>query len=224
MLTDSYIHKGKRKELVGVLRRKHITDETVLAAILKVPRHLFVPELESAFHALVYEDRALPIISGQTISQPYTVAYQTELLEIKEGDKVLEIGTGSGYQSAVLHDCGAKVFSIERHEALHILTGNILHKLGYEGIQLKYGDGFEGWPDAAPFEKIIVTAAAPDIPEKLLQQLKNGGYMVFPLNDNKGVQNMVRITKTESSSYTTEIFDTFEFVPMLKGTVDQPNR
>jgi protein-L-isoaspartate(D-aspartate) O-methyltransferase len=210
---DTYRHKGLRKKLVDSIREKGITNEDVLKAIMNIPRHFF---LDTALDHIAYEDRAFPIQEGQTISQPYTVAYQTQLLEVEPYDKILEIGTGSAYQAAVLAELGANVFTIERQKKLFELNKQFIFKSKYPNIKFFYGDGFEGLPTYAPFDKILITAAAPFIPPKLLQQLKAGGKMVLPLDDD-GVQKMVRITKNEDGSFVEETFSNFSFVPMLKG-------
>ena len=210
---DTYIHKGMRKKLVDQLRSKGITDENVLAAINNIPRHFF---LDSAFDKIAYEDRAFPIAEGQTISQPYTVAYQTELLQVKRNDKVLEIGTGSAFQASVLAEMGARVFTIERQKKLFDLNKNFVFKTKYPNIKFFYGDGFEGLISFAPFDKILITAAAPFVPPKLMAQLKTGGVMVLPLNEGDS-QRMLRLTKTEDGTFTEEQFDYFSFVPMLSG-------
>jgi protein-L-isoaspartate(D-aspartate) O-methyltransferase len=215
-LEDSPLMEGKRKTLAKIVRNKGIVDENVLRAIETLPRHFFVPGRGLEYQQ-AYDDKALQIGSGQTISQPYTVAYQTELLEIQPHDKVLEIGTGSGYQAAVLATMGAEVYTIERHKSLHEETKLLLQYLGLdENIHLYYGDGFEGIPEQSPFDKILITAAAPEVPPKLLAQLKVGGIMVLPLGEGR-TQQMVRITKTGNKDYRTEVFDDFAFVPMLKG-------
>jgi protein-L-isoaspartate(D-aspartate) O-methyltransferase len=210
---DTYRHKGLRKKLVGILKEKGIVDENVLAAILTIPRHFF---LDSAFDEIAYEDRAFPISEGQTISQPYTVAYQSQLLEIKHFDKVLEIGTGSIYQATVLAEMGASVFTIERQRNLFEATKKYIFKAKYPNLKFFYGDGFEGLPTFAPFDKIIITAAAPFIPPKLIEQLKPGGKMVLPINEGES-QRMIRIIKNEDGTYSKESFDRFIFVPMLAG-------
>ncbi|HEY8399562.1 MAG TPA: protein-L-isoaspartate(D-aspartate) O-methyltransferase [Flavihumibacter sp.] len=210
---DTYRHKGLRKKLVDQLREKGITDERVLDAILNLPRHYF---LDSAFDEKAYEDKAFPIAVGQTISQPYTVAYQTQLLEVKPFDKVLEIGTGSAYQACVLAEMGAQVFTIERQKALFDQNKQFAFIRKYPNIKYFYGDGFEGLPTFAPFDKVIITAAAPYIPEKLVAQMKTGGRMVIPVGEGK-VQRMLRLTKQADGSYTEEEFDNFSFVPMLGG-------
>jgi protein-L-isoaspartate(D-aspartate) O-methyltransferase len=210
---DQYRHKGLRKKLVEELREKGITDEQVLDAINKIPRHFF---LESAFDNIAYIDKAYPIGEGQTISQPYTVAYQTQLLQCKTFNKVLEIGTGSGYQAAVLAALGVQVFTIERQKKLFDANRSFGYLQKMSNIKCFYGDGFEGLPTYAPFDKIIITAAAPHIPDKLLQQLKVGGVMVIPLNEGDK-QRMLRITRNADSSYTEQKYDEFSFVPMLTG-------
>lgn len=214
-IEDTYRHKGMRQQLVDLLRRKDITDENVLNAINDVPRHIF---LDSSFVELAYQDMAFPIGSGQTISQPHTVAFQSQLLEVSKGMKVLEIGTGSGYQACVLAAMGAKVFSIERQRNLYFKTKEILEKLPYR-IKTFLGDGFEGLPTYAPFDRIIITAGAPEIPQKLIEQLNTGGIMVIPIDDEKGTgQKMLRIKKRQDNTIESEEFGDFRFVPMLKGT------
>jgi protein-L-isoaspartate(D-aspartate) O-methyltransferase len=210
---DTYQHKGLRKKLIDILREKGITDEMVLDAINTIPRHYF---LDSAFDKIAYEDRAFPIAEGQTISQPYTVAYQTQLLQVKPQEKILEIGTGSIYQATVLAEMGAKVFTIERQKALFDKTKQFVLKSKYPGIKFFYGDGFEGLPTYAPFDKVIITAAAPFIPPKLISQLKPGGTMVIPVDAGEH-QRMLRIIKKEDGSTTEETFENFSFVPMLAG-------
>ncbi|RTL56297.1 MAG: protein-L-isoaspartate(D-aspartate) O-methyltransferase [Sphingobacteriales bacterium] len=210
---DTYRHKGLRMQLVKVLKEKGITDDKVLQAITHVPRHYF---MDSAFDKIAYEDRAFPIGEGQTISQPYTVAYQSQLLEIKPFEKVLEIGTGSAYQAVVLAEMGAQVFTIERQKKLFDSNKTFTLLKSYPSIKLFYGDGFEGLPTYAPFDKIIITAAAPFIPPKLIEQLKAGGKMVIPVDEGSH-QRMVRITKNTDGSATEELFDYFSFVPMLGG-------
>ena len=210
---DSYRHKGLRKKLIDQLREKGITDEQVLAALNDIPRHFF---MDSALDNIAYEDRAFPIAEGQTISQPYTVAYQTQLLQIKPNDKILEIGTGSIYQATVLAELNAKVYTIERQKVLFDKTKNYIFKSKYPNLKFFYGDGFEGLPTYGPFDKIIITAAAPFIPPKLIAQLKTGGKMVIPVDDGPH-QRMLRLTKKEDGSYSEEVFENFSFVPMLKG-------
>ena len=210
---DSYRHKGLRKHLVDLLRQKSITDDRVLEAINTIPRHYF---LDSAFDKVAYEDKAFPIAEGQTISQPYTVAYQTQLLEVKPYEKILEIGTGSGYQAIVLAEMGVKVYTIERQKKLFDEHRQFVLRNKYPNIKYFYGDGYEGLPTYSPFDKVIVTAAAPYIPPRLIEQLKPGGKMVIPVGD-AGVQRMLRITKKEDGSMIEESFDTFSFVPMVEG-------
>jgi len=212
-IKDEFVHKGMRKQLVDQIREKGITDEKVLSAILSVPRHFF---LDSAFEKQAYEDRAFPIGEDQTISQPYTVAYQTQLLEIKPFQKILEVGTGSAYQATILAELKAKVYSIERQKKLFDANKDFLFLKKYPTLNLFYGDGFEGLPTYAPFDKILITAAAPFIPEKLLAQLKPGGCMVLPLDEGDN-QRMHRIRKGIDGSISDEKFDEFSFVPMLLG-------
>ena len=243
--TDTYRHKGLRKELVSNLRRKGITDENVLAAIEKIPRHLFFGN-DSIFHETkAYEDIAFPIGEGQTISQPYTVARQSELLQINPGEKILEIGTGSGYQGTVLMLLKASVYTIERHKILYERTSKFLpfikeyitgrldsekdkafepakrtwkNEPEYWNVKCFFGDGFEGLPMNAPFDKIIITAAVPELPRKLLAQLGMGGKMILPFGTEHDC-DMLRITKHGADQYETEKFEKFAFVPMLKGKV-----
>ncbi len=212
-VTDTYRHKGLRKSLIDTLKGKGITDEGVLEAMLKIPRHMF---FDNAFVEFAYQDKAFPIGSGQTISQPYTVAIQSQLLEIKKGEKILEIGTGSGYQTAVLLELGSKVFSIERQKKLYQKSQKMLAALNYRP-KLFYGDGFAGLPTFAPFDKIIVTAGAPDIPRDLISQLKPGGIMVIPVDRNDH-QIMYRLIKgKEGEQDILEEHGAFQFVPMLKN-------
>lgn len=210
---DEFVHKGMRKQLVDQIREKGITDEKVLTALMNVPRHFF---LDSAFEKQAYEDRAFPIGEDQTISQPYTVAYQTQLLEVKPFQKVLEVGTGSAYQATVLAELKAKVYTIERQKKLYDANKEFLFLQQYPTLNMFFGDGFEGLPTYAPFDKILITAAAPYIPEKLLKQLKPGGVMVLPLDEGEN-QRMHRITKSSDGAITDEKFDEFSFVPMLVG-------
>jgi protein-L-isoaspartate(D-aspartate) O-methyltransferase len=210
---DTYRHKGLRKKLVNSIKEKGITDELVLEAMMNIPRHYF---LDTALDRIAYEDRAFPIQEGQTISQPYTVAYQTQLLDVQAYDKILEIGTGSAYQASVLAELGANVFTIERQKKLFELNKQFILRSKYLNIKFFYGDGFDGLPTYAPFDKILITAAAPFIPPKLIEQLKPGGKMVIPLGE-EGKQTMMRITKNEDGSYEEETFSHFSFVPMLKG-------
>jgi protein-L-isoaspartate(D-aspartate) O-methyltransferase len=213
---DSYRHKGLRKKLVEFIKNKGITDEKVLAAIENIPRHFF---LDSAFDEVAYEDRAFPITSGQTISQPYTVAYQTQLLEIKPFLKVLEIGTGSAYQASVLAEMGAQVFTIERQKKIFEANKKFSYIKKYPNIKYFYGDGYEGLPTYAPFDRVLITAAAPEIPQTLIAQLKPGGMMVIPVGSGN-LQTMKRITKNEDGTLKEEAFDLFSFVPMLGGKND----
>ncbi len=210
---DTYQHKGLRKKLMDLLRDKGISDENVLRAMNNIPRHYF---LDSAFDKIAYEDRAFPISEGQTISQPYTVAYQTQLLQVKPNEKILEIGTGSVYQATVLAEIGAKVFTIERQKKLFDKTKQFILKNQYPHLKFFYGDGYEGLPTYAPFDKVIITAAAPFVPPKLLAQLKPGGKMVIPLDEGEH-QRMLRITKHEDGTTREEAFENFSFVPMLSG-------
>lgn len=213
MQEDNYRHKGMRRILVEQLRNKGISDENVLAAINNVPRHAF---LESSFLEFAYQDKAFPIGSGQTISQPFTVAFQTSLLEIRKNLKVLEIGTGSGYQACVIAEMGANVFSIERQRKLYMKTKAFLSEFPYN-IKTFLGDGNKGLPTYGPFDRILITAAAPDIPQTLIDQLKVGGIMVIPLCENEDCQTMIKLTKQEDGSMKRETFGDFKFVPMLKG-------
>ena len=210
---DTYRHKGLRKKLVDIVKSKGITDERVLNAISNVPRHFF---LDSAFDELAYEDRAFPIGEGQTISQPYTVAYQSQLLEIKPFIKILEIGTGSAYQAVILGEMGVQVYTIERQKKLFDLNRGFEWLKKYRSIKFFYGDGYEGLPTYAPFDRVLITAAAPDIPQKLMDQLKTGGMMVIPVGTGE-VQRMMRITKLDNGALKEEVFDNFSFVPMLGG-------
>lgn len=210
---DNYLHKGLRKSLIQSLREKGISDERVLAALEAIPRHFF---LDTAFERIAYEDRAFPITAGQTISQPYTVAYQSQLLEIRKFDKVLEIGTGSAYQACVLAELGASVFTIERQKELYDFVGQFFFLRRYPNIRRFYGDGYEGLPSYAPFDKVIITAAAPYVPPKLVDQLKPGGIMVAPVGNDAG-QVMMRITKRPDGTVREEELGHFSFVPMLEG-------
>lgn len=209
-LTDSYKHKGLRKQLAETVRKKGIRDQRIIDAIHKIPRHYF---LDSVFAEQAYEDKALSIGAGQTISQPYTVAYQTELLEIKEKDKVLEIGLGSGYQACLLIELGAEVFSIERIKSLFDKAKALLHEMGYNP-NIFLGDGTLGLPEHAPFDKILVTAAAPEIPRTLVDQLKVGGIMVTPVGDRDS-QVMVKVFKISEKDIIKQELDFFRFVPLI---------
>jgi protein-L-isoaspartate(D-aspartate) O-methyltransferase len=215
---DEYLFMGKRKRLVELLRGKGIKDPRVLSALEKIPRHLFFDDTTGrpALIDHAYSDKALPIGAGQTISQPYTVAYQTEQLEITRGDKVLEIGTGCGYQTAVLLEMGAKVYSIERQKALFDKTKLFLPYIGYVGARLVYGDGYKGLPQFAPFDKIIVTAGAPYVPNDLLVQLKVGGILLIPLGEGS-IQEMVWLKKKSENAFDKKILGQFRFVPLLQN-------
>lgn len=210
---DTYRHKGLRRKLTELVESKGITDEKVLAAINKIPRHFF---LDSAFDEVAYEDRAFPIAADQTISQPYTVAYQSQLLELKPFMKVLEIGTGSAYQATVLAELGAQVYTIERQKKLFDSNKGFEYLRKYPNIKFFYGDGFEGLPTFGPFDRVIITAAAPEIPMKLVQQMKVGGMMVIPVGLGD-VQIMKRLIKQQDGSLEEQVFDQFSFVPMLVG-------
>lgn len=210
---DTYRHKGLRKKLVQLVNSKGINDDRVLDAILEVPRHFF---LDSAFDEKAYEDKAFPIGEGQTISQPYTVAYQSQLLEVQPFMKVLEIGTGSAYQAVVLAEMGAQVYTIERQKKLYDSNREFSFLKKYSSIKFFYGDGYQGLPTYAPFDRVIITAAAPEIPPKLIDQLKPGGMMVIPLGSGD-MQQMMRVTKLENGALKEEVFDHFSFVPMLEG-------
>jgi len=213
-MIDSFKHKGLRNKLIEELSEKGIIDSGVLNAISKIPRHLF---MDSGFIDHAYQDKAFPIGSGQTISQPFTVAFQTQLLEIKKGNKILEIGTGSGYQAAVLCEMGAKVYTIERIRELYRKTSSFLPSINYYPKKMIYGDGYEGLEEEAPFDGIIVTAGASKIPDKLLLQLKVGGRMVVPIGEN--VQKMVLYIKKSETNFEIKNFGDFQFVPMLKNRV-----
>jgi len=213
---ESYRHKGLRQALVQSLRKKGITNEDVLKAMNTVPRHRF---LDKAFEEWAYKDQAFPIKAGQTISQPYTVAFQTQLLKPSRTEKVLEIGTGSGYQACILFHLFKKVYTIERQKVLFDSTVSLLKEIAYDRIRTLYGDGYLGAPRFAPFDKILVTAGATEIPEKLLDQLKVGGCLVVPVGKGDD-KEMLRITKTGKDSYEKESFGIFRFVPFKKGTVD----
>ena len=210
-MKDTYRHQGKRQQLVRTVKKKGITDEKVLAAIGKIPRHLF---MDSSFEDHAYQDKAFPIAADQTISQPYTVAFQTELLEIKKGDKVLEVGTGSGYQTAVLCELGAKVYSIERQRELYKKTKTFLSNLGYRPKFLSFGDGYKGIPEYAPYEKIIVTAGAPEVPKDLLSQLKVGGRLVIPVGVE--TQTMTLFVRKSAKEFDKKEYGAFRFVPLLE--------
>ena len=214
MQEDTYRHKGMRNNLVQMLKDKGITDANVLDAIGTVPRHFF---FESMFVEFAYQDKAFPIGSGQTISQPFTVAIQSQLLSVSKGMKVLEIGTGSGYQACILAQMGTKVFTIERQRNLYMKTKPFLAEFPYS-IKTFLGDGNKGLPTFAPFDRILITAAAPEIPQELVNQLKTGGIMVIPLNeeDDATKQRMLRLTKQPDGTLLREEFGDCRFVPMLK--------
>ncbi len=210
-MKDTYKHKGLRQQLVKTIRKKGIKDEKVLEAIGKVPRHLF---MDSGFIDHAYQDKPFPIAADQTISQPYTVAFQTELLQVKSGDKILEIGTGSGYQAAVLIELGAKLFSIERQQELFKRTNKFLPKLGYRAKKLIFGDGYIGLAEEAPFDGIIVTAGAPFVPKPLLNQLKIGGRLVIPVGED--TQTMTLFIRTGEKEFEKHEHGSFRFVPLLE--------
>lgn len=212
---DDYRHQGLRRRLVELLGSKGITESSVLSAIGSVPRHQFIDD--TAFLELAYQDIAFPIPCGQTISQPYTVAFQSELLQVRKGMKVLEVGTGSGYQTAVLMALGAKVFSIERHKPLYLLTKSRLATMGMRP-NLYFGDGYKGLPREAPFDRIIVTCGAPYVPEDLLGQLKVGGILVIPVGEGEE-QRMIRMELKEDGSFHSKDLGAFRFVPMLQDRV-----
>ncbi|MEJ6615934.1 MAG: protein-L-isoaspartate(D-aspartate) O-methyltransferase [Crocinitomicaceae bacterium] len=213
-MQDSFKYKGMRRKLINELREKGISDETILNAFDVIPRHYF---LDNAFAEQAYSNMPFQIGAGQTISHPYTVAFQTQLLDIKKGEKILEIGSGSGFQTSVLCEMGAKVFSIERHKSLHLKAKQIVQFLNYNA-RLSYGDGYKGLPSYAPFDKIIITCGAPDIPQDLVDQLKVGGIMIIPIGEGKE-QQMLRITKVSDIEIAQEEFGVFSFVPMLESKV-----
>jgi len=211
-MVDNFQHKGLRKKLIDSIRSKGISDEAVLEAMGRVPRHLF---MDSGFINFSYTDKAFPIAAGQTISQPYTVAFQTELLAVKRHQKVLEVGTGSGYQTAVLLELGARVYTIERQHQLFLEAQKTLAPLNYKPVYF-YGDGYEGLPAYAPFERILITAAAPEIPQRLLDQLSIGGILVVPEGDRSG-QKMVRMVRQSETGFERSEHGYFSFVPLLRG-------
>lgn len=217
-MIDSYRHKGLRNKLVKKLEEKGITSKAVLAAIQKIPRHFF---LDKAFEDWAYKDIPFPIDNDQTISQPFTVAYQSSILDVEPKHKILEIGTGSGYQACVLSELGAKVYTIERQENLFHKTNALLQKIGYSKIRTFWGDGYEGIPRQAPFDRIIVTAGAPFIPKKLTEQLAIGGKLIIPVGDQH--QKMIRLTRTSEKKFEKEEFGDFKFVPFLKGVSSTPS-
>lgn len=210
-MKDTLKHQGLRNQLVKTLLSKGINAEQVLKAIAKIPRHLF---MNSSFEAFAYQDKAFPIGANQTISQPYTVAFQTEKLQVKSGSKILEIGTGSGYQTAVLLELKAKVYTVERQKALFKSTSLFLPKIGYRPKAMRFGDGYLGLPEFAPFDGIIVTAGAPYVPKALLSQLKVGGRLIIPVGKN--IQKMTLIIRTKEKVFDKKILGDFSFVPMLE--------
>ena len=211
MLRDTFKHKGKRQQLAAIVAGKGVKDKKVLEAIKSIPRHLF---MDSSFEDHAYQDKAFPIAADKTISQHYSVAFQTELLEIEKGNTVLEIGTGSGYQTAVLCELGAKVYSIERQKELYKKTKLFLSKIGYRPKYLSFGDGYKGLPEYAPYDKIIVTAGAPYVPNALLSQLKVGGRLVIPIGEN--VQIMTLFIRKSNKEFDKREYGDFRFVPLLE--------
>lgn len=212
MIEDSYMHMGLRRKLVDQVRSRGIRDTRILEAMMKVPRHAF---MDSSFLKFAYQDQAFPIASGQTISQPYTVAFQTELLEVSIHQKVLEVGTGSGYQASILAEMGARVFTIERIRKLYQEAQKIIRELGYP-VRFFLGDGYQGLPTYAPFDRILITAAAPEIPEALKQQLATGGILVAPVGPPEH-QVMTRCVRTGPDTFDLSVHGTFVFVPMRDG-------
>jgi protein-L-isoaspartate(D-aspartate) O-methyltransferase len=215
-MTDSFMHKGLRKKLLEELKIKGISNANVLKAFWDVPRHWFI---DAEFDRWAYRDTAFKIDAEQTISQPYTVAFMSQLLEVTQGEKILEVGTGSGFQACILSAMGAKVYTIERHEILYQKTSKLLQKIGFSDIRTLYGDGYQGSPRFAPFDKIIITAGATTIPKVLLSQLKIGGTLLLPIGEDD-IQKMMKITRTSELHFTREEFGDFQFVPFLEGTVD----
>ena len=214
-LKDTYRHQGKRKLLVEELGKMGIQDVRILKAFNEVPRHFF---MDLALDDLAYTNGAFHIGSGQTISHPYTVAFQTELLDLSPKMKVLEIGTGSGFQTCILCELGARAYSIERHQDLHLKATQLIKHLKYDP-RLKYGDGYQGWPSYAPFDRILVTCGAPGIPSDLKDQLAIGGIMIIPVGEGES-QRMIKVRKTSEETFDMEEFGTFKFVPMLERRVD----
>jgi len=212
---ENYRHKGLRKSLVKILIKKGITNKRVLQAINTVPRHLF---LDKAFEEWAYKDQAIPITANQTISHPYTVAFQTELLDPQPEDKILEIGTGSGYQACILAVLCKKIYSIERQVELFKETNTLLQKIGFNKVRTLYGDGYLGSPRFAPFDKVLVTAGASEVPKTLLEQLKIGGFLVIPVGEGDD-KKMLKIIKHSEEKYTQESHGIFRFVPFKKGVV-----
>lgn len=217
---DTYRHRGMRRQLIKTLREKGVNNEKLLKVMGDLPRHYF---FDTGFDDWAYKDVAFPIGEEQTISQPFTVAYQTNLLDIQPQDKILEVGTGSGYQAAILHDMGARVYTIERHESLYRRTSELLRELGYIKIRTFLGDGYQGLPRYAPFDKILITAAPSEIPAELQNQLKVGGYLVSPVGAQNESQQMIRLIKTDGEPVI-ERYDYFKFVPMVKGVNKSLNR
>ena len=212
---DTLRQARRRQQLADNIANKGISDERVLEAISQLPRHLFMPE---GMENMAYVDRAFPIGEGQTISQPYTVAYQTELLQVQPGDKILEVGTGSAYQAAILAVMGAEVYTIERQKKLYDRIRNFNFLTNFPNLHFCYGDGFRGWPAEAPFDKILITAAPEEVPLVLIEQLRVGGLLVAPVG-LQGSQRMIRVTREAGRHFREEVFDHFSFVPMLEGRV-----
>ena len=212
-LKDTYRHKGLRRNLINTLREKGIKDERVLAAISTIPRHFF---LEKAFEEWAYQDKAFPIGNHQTISQPFTVAYQTSLLKVKKREKILEVGTGSGYQASILGILGARVYTVERQEALHKKASQLLKQLNLGNIRTFLRDGYKGLPEFAPFDKILVTAGAEAVPPLLKEQLRIGGILIIPVGQSDR-QYMLKIQRKTKEEFEEEHLDSFRFVPLLKG-------
>lgn len=211
-MKDTAKHQGLRNQLADLLKSKGISDDRVLETIRRIPRHLFI---DSSFEDFAYQDKAFPILAGQTISQPYTVAFQTQLLDVQPDDKILEIGTGSGYQTAVLYLMKAKVYTIERQLELYKKTSKLLPQLGYRPKIMTYGDGYKGMPADAPFDKILVTAGAPEIPKALMAQLKIGGKLVIPVG--KEIQTMQMLIRKSAMEFEQHEYGDFRFVPMLEN-------
>lgn len=211
---DTFKNKGMRRKLIEELREKGIKNEAILKAFDRIPRHFF---LDNAFVEQAYSNMAFQIGSGQTISHPYTVAFQTELLDLKKGDKVIEIGSGSGFQTCILCELGVKVFSIERHKPLHLKAKSMVDHFKFNA-RMSFGDGYKGLPTFGPFDKVLITCGAPDVPQALVDQLKVGGIMVIPIGEGES-QQMKRIIKLENGELKVEDFGVFKFVPMLQDKV-----